>query len=73
MENWEIRSQKSNLKVSMHLPILVINISKRLLDLLVTINNYTVRGIDKLVRKQSVYGRTQNLYINSDRQMEQRC
>ena len=50
---------------------LVINISRGLLGLLVIINSYTGTKIDKLVRKQSVYGRTQNLFMNSDRQTEQ--
>ena len=38
---------------------------------MVTINFYKVTGIDELVRYHSVDGRTQNLYINSDRQPEQ--
>ena len=34
---------------------------------------YTNRDIYILVRKQSVYGRTQNLYMNNDWQTEQPC
>ena len=34
-------------------------------------NCYTTTGVDKLVRKHSVHGRTQNLHMNSDRQTEQ--
>ena len=51
----------------------MINVSYGLLGQLGTINCYIVTWIDKLVRKQSVYGGTQNLYMNSDPQPEQRC
>ena len=61
------RSQKSNSKVSMSLPFLVIRYH---MDRYVCW--YTITGIYRLVVKQSVYGRTQNMCKNSDRQTEQR-
>ena len=64
-------SQKSNSKVSMNLVLMVIDIAQGMLYLLVTFNFYIVTWIDKLLTIHSVYGITQNLYMNSDRPPEQ--